>query len=215
MSHFQSPKSRVPAVINGGKLFSALPNLLTQTTTMLYLLATLVALLLAVILIFNALVRKRNAADFAFSCIDAQLAKRFDLIPNLVAIVKGYAAHEATVLREVTELRAQIAATAPDTRRRFDAEAQLAEKLPALIAIAENYPALKADAQFLHLQHALAEIEEQISAARRAFNAAIYEYNNAVQTVPSSLIAGLCGYRIRAYFHITDAERANPGVAAA
>jgi len=181
---------------------------------MLYLLVTLVALLLAVILIFNGLVRKRNAADFAFSCIDAQLKKRFDLIPNLVAVVKGYAAHEAAVLREVTELRAQVDQTAPDTRQRFDAEARLAEKLPALVAVAESYPALKADAQFMHLQRALADVEEQISAARRAFNAAIYEYNNAVQTVPSSFIAGLCGYRIRDYFHINDAERANPGVAA-
>ena len=180
---------------------------------MLYFLIILVALLLVVAFIFNGLVQKRNAADFAFSCIDVQLKKRFDLIPNLVAVVKGYAAHEAAVLREVTELRAQIAQTAPDTRQRFDAEAQLAEKLPALIAVAESYPALKADAQFLHLQRTLNEIEEQISAARRAFNAAIYEYNNAVQTVPSSFVASLCGYRNREYFHINDAERANPSVA--
>jgi len=182
---------------------------------MLYLAATLIALLLAVIFIFNSLVRKRNAADFAFSCIDVQLKKRFDLIPNLVAVVKGYATHEATVLREVTELRAQLAQTAPDTRRRFDAETQLAEKLPALIAIAESYPALKADAQFLQLQRALNEIEEQISAARRAFNAAIYDYNNAVQTIPTNFVASLCGYRTRDYFHINDTERANPAIAIA
>jgi len=181
---------------------------------MLYVLVILVALLLIVILLFNGLVRKRNAADFAFSCIDAQLKKRFDLIPNLVAVVKGYAAHEAVVLREVTELRAQLAETAPDTRQRFDVETQLGEKLPALVAVAENYPALKADTQFLQLQRTLTEIEEQISAARRAFNAAIYDYNNAVQTIPSSLVASLCGYRLRDYFHINDAERANPGVAA-
>jgi len=181
---------------------------------MLYFICLLTALLLVAILIFNSLVRKRNAADFAFSCIDAQLKKRFDLIPNLVAVVKGYAAHEAAVLREVTELRAQVARAAPGDSRRFDAEAQLAQKLPALVAVAENYPALKADAHFLHLQRTLNEIEEQISAARRAFNAAIYEYNNAVQTVPSNFVASLCGYGLRAYFHINDAERANPGVAA-
>jgi len=181
---------------------------------MIYFICTLVALLLVVVLLFNSLVQKRNAADFAFSCIDAQLNKRFDLIPNLVAVVKGYAAHEAAVLREVAKLRAQAARAAPGGRQRFDAEAQLARQLPALLAVAEKYPALKADAHFLHLQRTLNEVEEQISAARRAFNAAIYEYNNAVQTVPSSIVASLSGCKIREYFHINDAERANPGVAA-
>lgn len=180
---------------------------------MYYLIGIVVFLLLVVVFIFNSLVQKRNAADFAFSCIDTQLKKRFDLIPNLIAIVKGYAAHESAVLREITELRALVARTEPRTAGRFAAETRLAEKLPALIAIAENYPALKADAHFMHLQRTLTEIEEQISAARRAFNAAVYEYNNAVQTIPSSLVAGAFGYRTRDYFHITDAERANPGVA--
>lgn len=180
---------------------------------MIYLIGITVALLLVVVFIFNSLIQKRNAADFAFGCIDAQLKKRFDLIPNLVAIVKGYATHEAAVFREITELRAQVAHVRAGTTERFDAEELLGQKLPALIAVAENYPALKADAHFVHLQRTLTEIEEQISAARRAFNAAIYEYNNAVQTIPSSFVAGAFGYRPRDYFHVNDSERANPGVA--
>ncbi|MDR0533043.1 MAG: LemA family protein [Verrucomicrobiales bacterium] len=174
--------------------------------------ATAFVAVILIIFLFNSLIAKRNAVDFAFSCIDTQLKKRCDLIPNLIATVKGYANHEAGVLREVTELRNQLINQQSATNDRFALETQLTEKLPALMAVAEAYPNLKADQQFLHLQRTLTEIEEQISAARRAFNAATYEYNNAVQSFPSNLIAGTFQFRARDFFHINDTERQNPAV---
>ena len=165
--------------------------------------------LIVIVVLYNSLISKRNAVDFAFSCIDVQLKKRFDLIPNLVNTVKGYAQYEADVLREVTALRANLARTRSASRERFAIEKQITQTLPAVFAVAENYPDLKADKHFLNLQHNLTEIEEQISAARRAFSAAIYEYNNAVKMFPSNVIANMFGFRERAFFETGANERHN------
>ena len=178
----------------------------------LFLLLLLVVPVVAAALLYNSLVRKRNAVDFAFSCIDAQLKKRFDLIPNLVNTVKGYAQHESGVLREMTELRANLSGTRAESKKRFDIESQITQKLPSIFAIAENYPDLKASQNFLNLQQNLSEIEAQISAARRAFSAAVYEYNNAVKTLPSNIVAGMFGFQERAFFEIGEAERSTPAV---
>lgn len=174
----------------------------------------LVCLFLVIVLvgIYNSLIQKKNAADFAFSCIDVQLKKRFDLIPNLVETVKAYAKHEEKVLSEVIKLRTMIGKSKETSSERFSLEDTMTEQLPTVIALAESYPDLKADKQFMYLQRMLSEIEEQISAARRTFNASIYTYNNAVQSFPSNMIAGMFGFKIRDFFSIAEEQKVLPKI---
>jgi LemA protein len=145
---------------------------------------------------------------YAFASIDVQLKKRFDLVPNLVATVKGYAAHECEVLEAVTRARGEAAATGAG----WDAQQTLQHEVGRLIARAEAYPELKADGQFMMLQRQLAECEAQIAAARRTYNASIMDYHNAIEMFPSSLIAPIFGFRHMPEFEIAIAERSNPNV---
>ena len=156
---------------------------------------------------YNGLVAKRNMASNAFSTIDVMLKKRHDLIPNLVAAVKGFASHEKDTFARVIELRNRAMSQGISDAERFDAESQLAPQLGKLIAIAENYPELTSGEQFLNLQRNLTEIEEQISAARRAYNAAVLENNNAVDMFPSNLIAASFGFTSRDFFQAEVVER--------
>ncbi len=174
---------------------------------MTVLIGVLLAFFIIFICIYNGLIQKRNGADFAFSCIDVQLKKRFDLIPNLVETVKGYAKHESAVLREVTELRKKTIQADAAGEERFRLEDELGKRLPSVLAISENYPDLKADKNFQHLQRSLNEIEEQIAAARRSFNASIYEYNNAVQQFPSSIIANAFRFKARDFFAVAEEQK--------
>jgi LemA protein len=176
-------------------------------------LAAIVAALLFVLGIYNGLVGDRNLADSAFSTIDVMLKRRWDLIPNLVAAVQGYMRHEADVLERVVRLRA-AAMAAPDQGRRLAAESELSGALGQLRLVAEGYPELKASENVLHLQKSLNECEEQISAARRTFNAAVLQYNNRVEMFPHALVANLFGFRRRDFFAIDEAERAAPSVGA-
>ncbi len=171
-----------------------------------------VLLIIIWISINNSLVNKKNQVENAFGSIDVQLKKRTDLIPNLVASVKEYMQHEAGLLTEITALRAQ--ATNPDLpdEKRFEAESQLTNKLGALNIAVENYPDLKANQNFLQLQGSMNEVEEQISASRRAYNAAVTSYNNGVEMFPSNIIANSKGYKRKAVFEITEAERQNVDV---
>jgi LemA protein len=159
---------------------------------------------------YNSLISNRNLADSAFSTIDIMLKKRSDLIPNLVEAVKGYMTHEATLLERIAQLRSVALQSPSLSSERMSAEGQLSEALGQFRVSVENYPDLKASDQFLRLQGSLNECEEQISAARRAFNAAILRYNNSVDMFPTNLLANALGFQRRAYFQADEADRANP-----
>jgi LemA protein len=166
-------------------------------------------LVVALILIYNNLVGKKNQVANAFSSIDVLLKKRFDLIPNLTEMVKRYMKHEADVLTQVTDMR-----TKATSGQMTDAEAVALDKtvtsaLGHIMVAVENYPDLKASENFLNLQASLNEVEEQISAARRAYNASVKDYNNALEMFPSNLVAGLMRYQPNVFFEI-DAQQAQP-----
>lgn len=169
------------------------------------LIAVLVSPLICLVVLYNGHVSRRNAVDYAFSSIDVQLKKRWDLIPRLVETVKGYAKHEKDLFTRLTEARNSAQKSQGDER--FRRESEVSQELPRIIALAESYPELKADQQFLSLQRNLTEVESQISAARRAYNAAITDYNDGVQMFPSSLVAGMFGFKKREWFQIESVER--------
>ncbi|HEX8833924.1 MAG TPA: LemA family protein [Abditibacteriaceae bacterium] len=168
--------------------------------------------LLIVMGMYNGLVARKNQVQNVYASLDAMLQKRYDLVPNLVAAVQGYMTHERELLESVVKLR-QAAVTGSSARARGDADEQMTSALGQLFMLSENYPQLKASDNFLHLQASLNEIEEQISAARRAFNASVTDYNNAVQMFPSSIMAGMMGYKSKQWFEIADEQRQNPNLA--
>src|SRR5436190_1839950 len=163
------------------------------------------------IVTLNGFVRARNQVDESWSGVDVQLKRRHDLVPNLVETVKGYAAHESGVLEQVTQARAAaIAASEPEQQGK--AETALTSALGGIRAVAEQYPQLRASENFQQLQAQLAQIEDQIQAARRIYNGNVRDYNTRLQIFPNSLIAH--GYLPRRFFEIEDpAERAVPAVA--
>ena len=170
-----------------------------------YLVFGLIFLLLIVIVgLYNGLVARRNAAQNAFASLDANLQKRYDLIPNLVATVKSYMTHERETLEALTSLREQ--------GNRVQNEGASAQLIGQIMARAESYPDLKASANFEHLQRALNEIEEQISASRRSFNAAVAAYNNAVESFPSSLLASSFGFARRDFYQAENEARVAPQI---
>jgi len=148
---------------------------------------------------YNRLVALRQNTNEAFADIDVQLKQRQDLVPNLVETVKGYAAHERGTLDEVTQARA-AAASAGNIEQRAQAESALTGALGRLMAVAESYPDLKANQNFLQLQGELADLENKIAAARRFFNNAVGEYNASIQRFPAVLIAGPAGFAVRDFF---------------
>jgi len=150
---------------------------------------------------YNRLVALRQNANEAFADIDVQLKQRQDLIPNLVETVKGYAAHERGTLDEVTQARA-AAASAGTMEQRAQAENALTGALGRLMAVAESYPDLKANQNFLQLQGELADLENKIAAARRFFNNAVAEFNASIQRFPAVLIAGAFGFTARDFFDV-------------
>lgn len=169
------------------------------------LIAGLVGAVTVVIVIFNSVIGKKNQVEFAFASIDAQLKKRFDLIPNLISSCEKYMGYEEKLLKDLAETRSRFLRAGTDTKVALDG--QLASQLRSVFALAENYPALKAVDTFTLLQSSLNEVEEQLAASRRAFNAAVTAYNNACQMLPTSIAAGMLGYKARAWFEITPEER--------
>jgi LemA protein len=161
---------------------------------------------------FNRLVGLSKRADGAWSDIDVQLKRRWDLVPALVETVKGYAHHESTTLERVVEARgqAQHAASIPDRGTR---EQDLAAAVSRLFAIAEAYPDLKASQNFQDLQRNLVEIENNIQYARRYYNAVVRDWNTLVESFPSGMVAAMSGHHQRPYFQLDDAERVAPKVA--
>ena len=171
-------------------------------------LAVVLVLGLFVIALYNGMVRGRNLAEEAWSGISVQLKRRHDLIPNLVNVVKGYAAHESEVLEAVTRARAASVELSVG-----EAEKGLSAALGRLFAVAENYPQLKANENFLHLQQTLSDTENEIQLARRYYNGASRDQNNRIQTFPANLIAGSFGFRKFEYFELdNESEREVPQV---
>jgi LemA protein len=180
--------------------------------TIWVLVGILVVVLLALFTMYNSLVGKKNAVENAFAGIDAILKKRYDLIPNLVATVKQYMQHEAGVLTEVTELRSKATSGKLDQDDQVEVDNRIGRALRGIMVQVEAYPELKANENFQQLQRTLNEIEEQLSASRRAFNAAVTDYNNAIEMFPTNMMAGMMGYKRRRLFEIPEAERENPNV---
>ena len=149
----------------------------------------LVVVLLVPILIYNSLVAKKNQVLNVFATIDALLKKRYDLVPNLVSTVKGYMQHERALLTEITQMRAEAISNRISDDQKVDLDNKATKVLAGIMLAVENYPDLKANENFMHLQRTLTELEEQISAARRAYNAAVTDYNNAVEMFPTSIVA--------------------------
>lgn len=170
---------------------------------------TLVVLILGILFfgwvatLYNRLVKSRNAADQAWSDIEVDLARRLDLIGNLVESVKGYAAHESKTLEAVIAARGR-AASAHGPADVSAADGALTQALRGLLAVAEAYPQLKADANFMHLQNELANTENRIAAARNGYNAVARQYRDTCQEFPAVLIAGIFGFQPRAFYDIPD-----------
>jgi len=175
-------------------------------------LALLLTLVIFSIIGMNSLLTKRNQTDFAFSTIDVLLKKRYDLIPNLVETVRGYAAHEQKVYGHIAEMRSQAFSCRNNLAKRFEAETGLSQDIQEIFLISENYPELKADSHFRRLQIQLVDIENQIAAARRFFNSAVNDYNDAVESFPTSIFASLMGMEEKAYFRAEVNERFNPSI---
>lgn len=159
---------------------------------------------LLVVGMYNGLVRLRNHCDEAWSNIDTELQRRYNLIPNLVNTIKGYAAHEKEVLEEVTRLRALCVDDHGPPEQQADTENRMLGVLGPLLARVENYPDLKADKNFLQLQEELVITEDRIQAARRFYNGNVRENNNKVQMFPSSIVANAFHFGEREYFQIQD-----------
>ncbi len=162
-----------------------------------------------VILTYNTLVALRNHIRDAWGNIDTELKRRYDLIPNLVATVKGYAAHEKEIFERVTQLRTQCMAGQGAVQKQAD-ESQLVHALKNLLAVVENYPQLKADRNFLKLQQELTNTEDRIQAARRFYNGNVRDYLNKCQMFPSSIIAGAFGFESQDYFNVHPSVREVP-----
>lgn len=176
-------------------------------TTGIIILVVVVLLVFWVIGIYNNLVRLRNGRENAFADIDVQLKQRHDLIPQLVATVKGYAEHEKETLMKVTNARA-AAMGATTINDKINAENALSSALAGLKVSLEAYPDLKANQNFLQLQTEISDVENKLAAVRRFFNSATKEFNNAVQTFPGNIIAGMFGFHKEPMFEIPQEDRA-------
>lgn len=184
------------------------------TLAVLYLLSlALIGLfIMYLVSIYNQLVRKKNQVDQAFSSIDVLLKKRCDLIPNLVATVKNYMKYEQKTLAQVTRLRSQVISSDISNEEKLRLEQQISRHLGNIINTIENYPELKANRNVSQLQSTLLEVEEQISAARRFYNSAVTEYNNAIEIFPNSLIAAKFNFQPTTVFRATEQDRQNVNV---
>jgi len=173
---------------------------------MILLIIIIAAIVLAFILIYNSLVVKRTRVDNGWAQIDVQLKRRYDLIPNLVETVKGYAAHEKEVLEKVTELRSR-AMGAASPKEAAETNNMLTATLKTLFAVAENYPKLRANENFMMLQEELAGIENKIAYARQFYNDSVLAYNNNVERFPGNIIGNMFNFKEKPFFEVEEAEK--------
>lgn len=176
--------------------------------TLWVILGVIAVLAFVIIGMYNSLIRLKNRVDEAWSDIDVQLKRRYDLIPNLVETVKGYAGHEKETLEKVTAARtAAIAAQKKgDAKEQAAAENMLSGTLKSIFALSENYPDLKANTNFLELQRELSDTENKIQASRRFYNGNVRDFNTKLEVFPTNMIANMLGFKSREYFEIEDAK---------
>jgi len=175
-------------------------------------LIVLIVIILTLVLIYNSLVAKKNQVENIFASVDTVLKKRYDLIPNLVASVSKYMEYEKGLLEDVTKLRADANKPNISDEQKIALDAKVSSALGSIMIAVENYPDLKANENVIHLQRTLNEIEEQISAARRAYNQAVTDYNNALEQIPTNFMASAMAYKRKEVFEIVEAERKNVNV---
>ena len=178
---------------------------------LIIIIAIVVVLVIAIIAMYNNFVKLRNMVDNAWAQIDVQLQRRCDLIPNLVETVKGYAKHESGTLDAVTQARASVA-NAGTPEEKMQADNMLTGTLKSLFAVAENYPDLKANTNFLDLQKQLSDTEDKISYMRQSFNDVTMKYNTAIQTFPRNIFAGMFGFKERPLFDAAEGANVVPSV---
>jgi LemA protein len=179
---------------------------MTGLAVIVVVVAILAVAFVAFVVVRNGIIAARNRVDESWSGIDVQLKRRHDLVPNLVETVKGYAAHERDVLESLTQARAD-AVRATEPRQRGEAEGRLSAALADVRAVAENYPQLRATENFQELQRQLAELEDQIQAARRIYNSNVQAYNTKIQIFPNSIVAAAGGFRARDFLEFEAADR--------
>ena len=170
----------------------------------------LVLALAYVVAVYNGLISRRNRAKEAISDIDVQTKRRYDLIPNLIETVKGYMTHEKTILENVTKARTAAQSAGGNPLDKVQAENVLSSTLKTLFAVSENYPELKANANFLELQRELADTENKIQAARRFYNSTVMELNNKIQSFPSNIIANAFRFREEKFFEVSSEAEKQP-----
>ena len=177
----------------------------------LIIIVVLVVAGLALVGMYNGLITLKNRVDEAWSDIDVQLKRRYDLIPNLINTVKGYATHEKELFENVTKARtAAMSAGTPGEKQ--EAENMLSGTLKSLFAVSENYPDLKANQNFLELQRELSDTEDKIQASRRFYNGNVRDFNTKIQVFPTNLLAGMLGFVAREFFAADEAEKENVNV---
>ena len=172
----------------------------------------LIFIALIIVLMYNSLVDKKNQVENAFGGMDVQLKKRYDLIPNLISSVKTYMKHESDTLTEITELRTKALSGGLSNDDKVNLDNKITSKLGGIMVAVENYPDLKASDNFIQLQRSLNEVEEQISASRRTYNAQVTEYNNKVEMFPSNFVASIMNYKRKNVFEIPEESRKNVDV---
>lgn len=173
------------------------------------IIAVVAVLVLWLIFVYNGLIRLKNRADEAWSDIDVQLKRRYDLIPNLIETVKGYVKHEQETLQKVVAARSAAMQQGGDLHAKAEAENALSSTLKSIFALAENYPDLKANQNFLKLQEELADTENKIQAARRFYNGNARDFNIKIQIFPNNLIANSLGFKKYDFFEAAENEKAN------
>lgn len=177
-------------------------------TLYIVLLVAVAAIGFWLITVYNSLIALRIKTDEAMADIDVQTKRRYDLIPNLVETVKGYASHESGVFEKVTQARS-AAMGAQNLHDKAAAENMLSDTLKSLFAVAENYPELKANVNFLDLQKTLTDIEEKIQASRRFYNGMVRDFNTKIQVFPNNLVAGILNFKAREFFEAEEAAKRN------
>ncbi len=177
---------------------------------MAIVLIIILVIVLLIVFVYNDLIKKKNAIDNAFFSMDVMLKKRYDLIPQLVNTVKGYMQYEKEVLTSLTEIRSKLAQGNLSTNDKVKLDNEINSALQTIFVNFENYPDLKASTNFLRLQGAINEAEEQLAASRRFYNSAVNDYHNAIEMFPSSMIASSMGLKHKVYFNIPEEAKAVP-----
>ena len=177
-------------------------------TPLLWILTILAVLVLFVVFLYNALIRLKNQVENAWAQIDVQLKRRYDLIPNLIETVKGYAKHEKGLLTDITKARSAVM-SAEGAHKKAEASNMLSDTLKSLFAVAENYPDLKANENFLQLQEELSGTENKISYARQHYNDIVMVFNTKIQMFPNNVLSSTLGFKDKEMFDVPEAEKKN------